>query len=611
MKHNLKDTTFLIPLRIDHQDRLDNAHIVLNYLTQNFDTNIIVYEDGLKSHWKEFKVKDDKNITYFFVYNSNNLFHRMKMLNDMLSLAKTKVVANYDIDCLLDIDVYIKVQKMIIEDGYDFLNPFVNFDLKQKNGVIYVDINKKHKMIDSQFKKSPSEIYKNDIFKTNIAGCGFIVFLNRLSYLSLGGENTDFYAYGPEDKERFYRFYKLGFKINNFKNDADRHNFEPYTLKTDNLENKVYHLEHYRTENSNGNNSFYKFNLTNYNYILKLNSEKLLKKYINYSKFDLNNYNKISKNNFSDIVVAFRDYLNNKNKYNIFPKKRNIITMTRIGENGRLGNQMFQYVTLLVLSIKYNMKIKLPIIKSKDKYKNFRLDELFDLNFELIIDTNNFKKFKEKQFHYDKDYDNILKDKIEIKNMSFDWKYYLDFNSDLKSGVITDEKSALKHWNNYGKKEKRLYNKYQYLDIPKINSFYSIKKNIKKPFKCKLCQLSYRKQRSIENHIRFNHKDCKFEKTKIKEIDPLIFNKVDLDINGYFQSLKYFKGFERFIRRTFKFKNSILDFCNNYMKKYKNYKTIGIHVRRGDHVYKENEKNYIPPHYTITPKVFENLIDFF
>ena len=462
MKHNLKDTTFLIPLRIDHQDRLDNAHIVLNYLTKNFNTNIILYEDGLKSHWNEFKVEDDTDILYFFVYNEDKLFHRMKMLNDMLSLAKTKVVANYDIDCLLDIPVYLKIQKMIIEDGYEFLNPFSNGINKDKlEGVVYIDIDKKNKMIKNNF-DSPSKIYKLDKLRTSKAGCGFVVFLNRISYLSLGGENEDFYAYGPEDKERFYRFYTLGYKINNLYDEKSNiFKFEPFVLQTKQLDNKVYHLEHYRTPNSSTKNKFFCNNESLFMKIKALSKDELFLKYYKNSNFDFKNYNNISNNNFTDNLLAYKHFIDNRSKYNTFPRKRAFLTMSKIGENGRLGNQMFQYCILLILSIKYNMEIRLKILKSDDKYKNFRLDELFNLDYKILENMNDIKcDINEKHYNFDKNYDSLIKNDNKLKE-------YLSKNK-------------------------------------KYNIIYF--KHSKKPYKCNICSMCFRKKVSIDNHVRSIHK---------------------------------------------------------------------------------------------------------
>ena len=60
---------------------------------------------------------------------------------------------------------------------------------------------------------------------------GHCVFLSTEKYKSMGGENEEFVAYGPEDIERYERFIKLDYKV-------------------DRVNSLVYHLEHSRTHNS-------------------------------------------------------------------------------------------------------------------------------------------------------------------------------------------------------------------------------------------------------------------------------------------------------------------------------------------------------------------------
>ena len=38
----------------------------------------------------------------------------------------------------------------------------------------------------------------------------------------------------------------------------------------------------------------------------------------------------------------------------------------------------------------------------------------------------------------------------------FDWKFYLDYNSDILKHYDSNEENALEHYNNYGKDEKRI-----------------------------------------------------------------------------------------------------------------------------------------------------------
>ena len=51
MKRDLKDCTFIIPIKIESTDRLRNVITVLCYLVSNFDTNIIVKEVDTESRF--------------------------------------------------------------------------------------------------------------------------------------------------------------------------------------------------------------------------------------------------------------------------------------------------------------------------------------------------------------------------------------------------------------------------------------------------------------------------------------------------------------------------------------------------------------------------------
>ena len=44
MKKDLKDTTFILPVKIESDDRLRNVITVCCFLLENFDTNVILKE---------------------------------------------------------------------------------------------------------------------------------------------------------------------------------------------------------------------------------------------------------------------------------------------------------------------------------------------------------------------------------------------------------------------------------------------------------------------------------------------------------------------------------------------------------------------------------------
>ncbi len=245
-KYDLQDTTFILAIRIEHNDRLVNLNIILKYISYFFNTNFIIIENGEVSHYDIIKniIKENK-LNYEFQYNTDTLFNRMKILNECLSKVKTKVVVNYDIDCLLPIQNYIKCQDMILNNTYDLIHPFNNPD-----GVYYIDVDKKDKIDFYNIKNIDS------MCRYNTAGNGFVIFFNTSKYRYMGGENENFLAYGPEDNERIYRAVVLG-------------------LKYGRLNSKIYHLEHYRSENSFKANPYFIQNTELFENIKKMNITQL------------------------------------------------------------------------------------------------------------------------------------------------------------------------------------------------------------------------------------------------------------------------------------------------------------------------------------------------
>jgi hypothetical protein len=58
----------------------------------------------------------------------------------------------------------------------------------------------------------------------------------------------------------------------------------------------------------------------------------------------------------------------------------------------------------------------------------------------------------------------------------------------------------------------------------------------------------------------------------------------NIDLQGYFQTEKYFKHIEDEIREDFKFKDDLLELCKSFITE----DTISLHIRRGDYVTNPN-----------------------
>lgn len=92
---------------------------------------------------------------------------------------------------------------------------------------------------------------------------------------------------------------------------------------------------------------------------------------------------------------------------------------------------------------------------------------------------------------------------------------------------------------------------------------------------------------SIPNRIRKKYGftyPIKYIENYSKYNPSLLSNKKDIYLQGYFQSYKYFVGYENFVRSLFSFNEGVLSEGNRLnLKKMKEENSVSIHIRRGDY----------------------------
>ena len=270
-KHNLTDTTFIIPVKIESDDRLRNAITVCCFLLSKFDTNILikevnsepVFENEALPQIKEF-IGDTSNISYYFEKESDDsFFHKTRYFNELLSKCNTDVVSAYDIDVLLPVSTYLKAEKMC-KDEYDLVYPF-GFGTQENQ----VKWQKKVFASDELVSDFLNQNFDFSIFENHSqkdrAQWGHAQFFKRTSYIEGGMENENFKAWGPEDEEKHYRFPKLGYNVGR-------------------VIDWVYHLEHSRGDDSERTNIYFRDNLKLMEDIRSL-SEEELKNYYNTQEY--------------------------------------------------------------------------------------------------------------------------------------------------------------------------------------------------------------------------------------------------------------------------------------------------------------------------------------
>ena len=244
-KMDLSACTYMIPLRVETPDRMRNIITVLLYFLKNINAPIIVkefdnesiYEASVLPQIRQVATEEElSKITHVFEQSDEFTFHRTRLINDMIEMADTEFVCNYDCDVLLPFSTHfyantflakgylppdspegtpLQPVKVVYPYGYGMFQQQVFADDKTVSNFINSNFN---------FHAFDGKMRAYD------AKFGFCQFFNRKEYIRLGMENENFISYGYEDDERYHRF--------NMCSDVVRVN------------DIIFHLEHKRSDNS-------------------------------------------------------------------------------------------------------------------------------------------------------------------------------------------------------------------------------------------------------------------------------------------------------------------------------------------------------------------------
>lgn len=256
----IDNLTFVTPLQIESNDRLRNSIVVFSYLSKNFpQAKIIVKEIDTESKFSEYalpKIKElggGDNITHVFEY-SDKLFNKSKTINDMVLMADTDIVFNYDVDVMMPIESYVKAYHMLLNQGYDVVYPY-------GSGVYQYNVLGFDKHIDS-FVSSGYQLESLIPHSQRLPSVqGWCQMFRKESYCKSFGFNENFIFVGYEDTEFLFRMGLIGNKIGR-------------------VRDNIYHLEHVRVHNQNySDREFYEKNILLWEWIRNQNKETVIDYY--------------------------------------------------------------------------------------------------------------------------------------------------------------------------------------------------------------------------------------------------------------------------------------------------------------------------------------------
>lgn len=195
-KIDLKDITFCIPIRIESSHRMRNLKTLLKYLDTFFDTNYIVLEADVSSNFKN-DVNID-NLNHIFVEDEDVIFHRTKYINEMLHQVKTTYAAIWDTDAIAPIEQIQEAYEILQNSNNTMVYPFSG------NFVCLNELVSIHFCNHMNINSLKSGCYFAN-YTYGFYSVGGAYMISTQKYLKAGGENENFYGWGPEDAERNVR----------------------------------------------------------------------------------------------------------------------------------------------------------------------------------------------------------------------------------------------------------------------------------------------------------------------------------------------------------------------------------------------------------------------
>jgi hypothetical protein len=253
---------FLMPCRIESEDRLRNVVTSVTYLLTNFpQSNVIIKEVDSHSHFK-FRVLptikkhvSTERLYHYFEDSGEKFFHKTRILNDLLCISKNEIIYNYDVDVVVPSSSVSLSYDAIVNNQCDVVYPF---GCGVNQWAVNYSVELMEKFISSGF--DLRVVIGESNRRSSTVGWGQM--LKRQVEIDVGFWNENFISWGAEDCEFYYRLNSFGFRVGRVNDD-------------------IFHFEHGRTFNSHYHNPKFMDNHSLWQWIRNQNKDTLLNYYQN------------------------------------------------------------------------------------------------------------------------------------------------------------------------------------------------------------------------------------------------------------------------------------------------------------------------------------------
>jgi predicted glycosyltransferase involved in capsule biosynthesis len=203
-KTDLKDVTFIIPLRIDTVNRLENTLVIVDFLLENFKTRISILEASYRETGLLRKLLPEE-VDHRFLEDSDTIFHRTKYINILARVCETPFISLWDTDVIVPTVQIEETMKLLRDGNVDFVTPFQDRFLDTSDILRDLYIQTRDLGILEKHQGKMKGLY-------NPNPVGGVFFANRQSYVDAGMENEKLYGWGREDGDRVNRWKILGYR---------------------------------------------------------------------------------------------------------------------------------------------------------------------------------------------------------------------------------------------------------------------------------------------------------------------------------------------------------------------------------------------------------------
>lgn len=202
----MKDLTFILPIRIDSMIRLENMLAVLGYL-KSTSARIIVIEASTCHGYETRKIlPHSNNLKYIHIEDHDPVFFRTHFINVALKEVDTEVVSVWDADVLVDKRQLCLSYDAVLSGEYEASFPYDGLFLNTDEFFRTEYLRNHDIKVLMKYRN-----YFNYLYGKNFVGGGFLI--NTEKYKAAGGENENFYGWGPEDLDRVQHWEAHGYRI--------------------------------------------------------------------------------------------------------------------------------------------------------------------------------------------------------------------------------------------------------------------------------------------------------------------------------------------------------------------------------------------------------------